>query len=199
MAQSRTVTALRAAAKGQVRVELDGRAWRTLPLEAVVRAGVAAGVELHREHARRLRREVRRLEALDVATRALRRRDLPERALAERLARRGVAEPERARTVETLRRAGLVDDARFARSRAESLAGRGYGDAFIREDLARRGIAADAVEQALDALEPEPGRVAMLVRRRGATAATARFLARRGFAEDSLEQLVAAVEAAEVG
>src|SRR6266511_748438 len=54
------VTALRAAGRGRVRVELDGQAWRVLPLEPVVRAGLAEGVELDRARLRTLARELRR-------------------------------------------------------------------------------------------------------------------------------------------
>ncbi|MBA2476573.1 MAG: hypothetical protein H0V40_11540, partial [Actinobacteria bacterium] len=84
-----TVTALRAHGRRLVEVEVDGGIWRTLPSEAVVAAGLARGVELDRPRARSLRRELRRLEAIGVAARSLRRRDLSERALEERLGRAG--------------------------------------------------------------------------------------------------------------
>ena len=51
-----TVTALRAAGRERVQVELDGRSWRTLPTSAVVAAGLHTGVELDRERARALSR-----------------------------------------------------------------------------------------------------------------------------------------------
>ncbi|HVM69489.1 MAG TPA: hypothetical protein VM204_06605, partial [Gaiellaceae bacterium] len=66
------MTALRAVTAGRVAVDLDGEPWRTLPLEAVVRAGLAAGRPLERAQARTLARELRRLDALRVATGALR-------------------------------------------------------------------------------------------------------------------------------
>ena len=65
-----TVTALRDDRRGRVAVELDGAPWRVLPLEAVVRAGIAEGRLLDRNALRLLRRELRRAEALRVATRA---------------------------------------------------------------------------------------------------------------------------------
>src|ERR687892_2390089 len=117
----RTVTALRGRPKGRVRVELDGEPWRTLPAEAVVRAGLAVGCVLDRPTVRTLRRELRRAEALTRAGRALRSRDLPERALDARLERAGFAEHEREATLGTLTRAGLVDDARYAHARAAAL------------------------------------------------------------------------------
>src|SRR5438445_12895222 len=82
---------------------------------------------------------LRRAEALAVAGRALRRQDLSERGIAERLARASVAPAAVEESLAVLSRAGLVDDSRFARTRATSLAERGYGDAAIRHDLERPG------------------------------------------------------------
>src|SRR5438045_155835 len=83
------VTALRAPRPGRVVVELDGVAWRTLPLDVVVRSGLRVGEELDRPRLRLLRRELRRHEALEAAARALRHRDHSVRALDEKLERRG--------------------------------------------------------------------------------------------------------------
>ena len=184
------VTALRSAGRN-VRVELDGTPWRTVPLEVAVRAGLAAGRALERPQLRLLRRELRRHEALRASTGALRHRDLSTRELEERLRRRDVAPAEREAAIETLRSAGLLDDERAARSRARVLAERGYGDAAIRFDLDRRGVAGETAEAAVAELEPEHGRAAAIVARRGGGAATARLLVRRGFTEDSVEAAMA--------
>ena len=63
------VTALRRDRHGHVAVELDGAYWRTLPLDAVLRAGLAVGTELDRPRARTVRRELRRAAALAAAAR----------------------------------------------------------------------------------------------------------------------------------
>ena len=186
------VTALRSAGRGRgVRVELDGELWRTLPLEVVVRAGLAQGRPLDRAQLRVLRRELRRHEALQASTAALRARDLSTRELEERLRRRDIAPAEREAAIEVLRGAGLVDDERFARSRARTLADRGYGDAAVLADLERRGLDAEIVAAALDELEPEQARAAAIVARRGGGVATAKFLARRGFEDDTVEAAMA--------
>jgi SOS response regulatory protein OraA/RecX len=189
------VTALRSAGRGRgagVCVELDGEPWRTLPLEVVVRAGLAQGQTLERAHLRVLRRELRRHEALQASVRVLRQRDLSTRELEERLRRRrDVAPADREAAVETLRSAGLVDDARFARSRARALADRGYGDDAIRADLERRGIEPETTAAAVEELEPERGRAEAIIGRRGGGPATARYLARRGFHEDVVESAMA--------
>ncbi len=173
------ITELRPARRGQVRVELDGAPWCTFAVDVVVRAGLRTGLELDRER--------RRHRALTVAARALRHRDLSERRLADRLARAGVRAPERAEALDTLSRAGYVDDARYAQQRARSLAARGLGNRAIRFALERDGIDAETGEQALAALEPEATRAEALAARKGLTKATARYLARRGFGEDAVE------------
>jgi SOS response regulatory protein OraA/RecX len=185
------VTALRADRPGRVVVELDGARWRTLPVEAVVRAGVESGAVLDRPRARTLARELRRLRAFEVAARSLRSRDRSTLELAGRLEARGIATAERELVLRTLGSAGLVDDARFAAGRARALAERGAGDALIRDDLERRGVAADAIAAALGALRPEGERAAAIVTRRGSSPATARFLAARGFDEAAIEGAVA--------
>jgi regulatory protein len=129
--------------------------------------------------------------ALAVATRALARRDFSARGLRERLRRAGVSPAEAEDVVGALRRSGLVNDSRFALSRAQSLAERGKGDAAIRYDLEQQGLAGDEIEVALTSLEPERERAERVIARRGGGAATARLLARRGFDEDVVEAAVA--------
>jgi SOS response regulatory protein OraA/RecX len=182
-----TVTALREDQRGRVAVELDGVPWRTVPVDVAVRAGLAEGRALERQDLRLLRRELRRAEALMVAGRALRTRDLSKQRLAERLARAAVSPAARKQSLDVLAGAGLLDDARLARNRAEILADRGYGDAAIRHDLERRGIAGEPIQAALVELEPELVRARRLVVRRGAGPRTARFLAGKGFGDEAVE------------
>jgi len=188
---AKTVTSLRAAGPGRVAVELDGERWRTLPLEAVISAGVEAGAPLDRARARALAQELRRVRAVRVASAALRTRARSARELEERLEVHGVGARERERTVGVFASAGLVDDRRFAETRARALAERGSGDELIREDLERRGVAAEALDAAVTALEPEHERAAAIVARRGPGPKTARYLAARGFSEEAVALAVA--------
>jgi regulatory protein len=132
-----------------------------------------------------------RPDAVETALRALRLRDRSAAELDARLAERGVGAAEREEALETLERIGYVDDGRFARLRAEQLAGRGSGDALIRHDLERRGVALEQIEAALELLEPERDRAARIVARRGSDPKTARYLASRGFGEEALAVVVA--------
>jgi regulatory protein len=182
------VTALRERADGRVAVALDGEVWRVLPVDAVVRAGLRAGSPLDRERARRLAQELRRARALQTAGKALRHRDLSAQALTRRLAKRGVGPGARAEALGTLERAGLVDDERFARGRAQALAERNYGDPAIRHDLESQGIAAGLIETACGDLPSERTRAERVLAKRGRSAKTLRYLAARGFDSGILEE-----------
>jgi len=126
-------------------------------------------------------------DPLDLAARALRHRDRTRRQIDERLERAGVDDEAREEALDTLERVGYVDDARFAASRAEALAARGYGDDGIRAFLETEGAGAEAVEQALAALRPEAERARALVERHGASPRLAAQLQRKGFGEDAVE------------
>jgi regulatory protein len=130
-------------------------------------------------------------DAVEVALAALRYRDLSEHELEQKLAARGFPEEEREEVVATLRRTGLLDERRFAEARAASLASRGAGDALVRHELERAGVAPDVVADALDALEPEHERARAVVVRRGSGGKTVRYLAGKGFSSDAIAEAVA--------
>ena len=111
----------------------------------------------------------------DVALRALRAADRSRAELDARLERRGFGEDERSQALDDLERLGYLDDGRTALLRAERLAERGYGDAYIRADLERRGLPTD---EALAALGPESERAAPFADKGAA------WLSRRGFARE---------------
>jgi SOS response regulatory protein OraA/RecX len=138
-----------------------------------------------------VRRELRRAEALAVAGRVLRRRDLSRRGLAERLERK-VPPAVAAESLATLERAGLVDDRRVAEGRAQALADRGWGDEAIRHRLRAEAFDDAAVESALRDVGPEADRARRLIERRGPGPRTARFLAGRGFGEEAVEAALGA-------
>lgn len=187
------VTGLRERTRGRVAVELDGRPWRVLPTDAVVRAGLAVERPLDRSTARELAREVRRAKALTAATRSLAASDRSQRALDKRLAQAGHSAAAREDAIAALSRAGALDDARLAGSRAELLARRGYGDAAIRADLRRRQIEAETAASAVAALEPEPKRLRRVLDNERLTPALLRRLAGRGFSRESVDEVASSV------
>jgi regulatory protein len=128
-------------------------------------------------------------EATELALRALRHRDRSRRDLDERLERAGIPAEDRAEALDALVSTGLLSDERFAAERARSLVARNASDTLIRSDLRRHGISADAVEEILHELEPEPERAERIFRQRGGGERGLRYLAGKGFSRDSLETL----------
>jgi SOS response regulatory protein OraA/RecX len=130
-------------------------------------------------------------DALELALRALRHRDRSSAEVDSHLEARGVGESERRSTLETLVRTGVVDDRRFAESRASLFAERGAGDALIRHELRRAGLGPDDIEGAVATLASERERADRVVARRGGGPKTARYLVAKGFAEDVVHAVVA--------
>jgi regulatory protein len=131
----------------------------------------------------------RKAEAVDAAARLLRHADRSRAELEARLTEKGIDPVALSDALETLERVGVLDDARTASLRAANLAERGYGDAWIRAELERRGL---PTQEALAGLEHESARAARIVSEKGGGAATARYLARRGFDEETVEANFAA-------
>jgi SOS response regulatory protein OraA/RecX len=180
---------------GRVRVDLDGRVWRSVPVDVAARVGLTVGRRLDRPLARDLARALRRHQALGVAARALRTRDRSASEIAERLTRAAVPTSVRDEALDALERSGIVDDRRLASNRAAGLAARGWGDAAIRARLEEAGVGEEACAEALAGLEPERDRAASILERRGATAKTLRALVSRGFEADLVSELVGVVAA----
>jgi len=192
------VTALTAEPAGtHVVVELDGARWRRIPAEVALRVGLTRDSELGRGDLRTLGRELRRAEALAAATRALVHRDRSRATVLARLHAAGISRWAAGEALETLERAGIVDDGRFARSRASALAARGSGDALIEDDLRAAGVSDGDVQVALGALDPERERAIRVTATRGESRATARWLARHGFGQDAIEAALPTVVADE--
>lgn len=130
-------------------------------------------------------------DAFELALRLLARRDYAARDLERRLAGRGLSPAATRAALGQLHEHGLLDDARYARGRAAALAARGAGNALIRHDLERSGVALEEVEEVLASLEPERVRAEAIVRRRGGGPRTARYLRSKGFDDELVRVLVA--------
>jgi regulatory protein len=189
------VSGLRELPSGRVAVELDGARWRTVPAEVLVRVHLGVGEELDRPRARELARELRRARAIDIALRAVSRREQSTAELDRRLRQRGFAPGVRKETLNRLEHVGLVDDERYAMRRAESLSERGQGDEAILWRLERDGVARETAAKAVAALPPERQRARLVVAVQGTGVRTARELARRGFGEDAVEEALGEVVA----
>jgi SOS response regulatory protein OraA/RecX len=188
------LTAVRRTGRGRVALEVDGQAWRKVPEEVVLRAGLASGDELDRPALRRLRAELRRLEALATATRALARQDLSRARLSDRLRTSGVAPAEETQTLALLESNGLLNDRRLAVTRAAALAERGWGDDAIVARLESQSLEPEDVRAALASLPPECERAATLAAGTDNRRSTGQLLARRGFSPDSIEFVVGVLD-----
>jgi regulatory protein len=184
------LTKLRRAGPGRVALEVDGRPWRTVPDEVVMRAGLAAGLELDRPTLRRVRAELARARANAVAGRALARRELSAQELEARLERAGVGAELVGETTVAAVSLGVVDDGRFADSRAQQLAARGYGNAAIAARLEAAGVADDLVRSTVEALEPEAERARRLAGDAADLRKAVQRLAMRGFDAETIEEVV---------
>ena len=152
-----------------------GRARRLAVADAAARGDrprrARRGLRARPERARALARERRRLRALDVAAERCAPATDPSGSSTTGSRRVGVrAARTGSRRSATLQRAGLVDDARFAphagRERSPTAATATPRSATTSSD---RGLAAEAVAEALGSLEPEPrarSRARRSVRRR---------------------------------
>jgi SOS response regulatory protein OraA/RecX len=161
-----------------------------VPDEVVVRCGLSSGIELDRPLLRLLRWELRRAEALDLAGRTLRRRDLSRRRLSERLERGGVAPAAGRSALLALSEARIVDDARLANGRAETLAERGWGNAAIAARLEAEGIPEAEAGSAIAKLEPEAPRAARVAAGVSDPRKAWGLLTRRGFDEETIGGVV---------
>jgi SOS response regulatory protein OraA/RecX len=168
---------------------VDGEPWRTVPDEVVVRCGLRAGLELDRPLLRALRRELLHAEAVAIAARTLRRRDVSTKRLTERLSRAGVPPSAGTSAIGTLAEARILDDARLAASRAAVLAERGWGDAAIAARLTAEGIGEEDAREAIEGLTSEAARAADIAAAVNDARKTWALLTRRGFGESTIEDV----------
>ena len=138
-------------------------------------------------------------DAYECALRALHHRDRTAFEIEEHLRARGYSDDDRSRVVGRLLRTELVNDERFAHSRATSLAKRGAGNGLIRARLAEAGVADDLVDGALEAVDGEAARARRIVASRGASHKTARYLYGKGFSDEVIRSVIAEGDDGELG
>jgi regulatory protein len=132
------------------------------------------------------------------ALRHLAQRDHARQELTRKLAAHGSQE-EVAEVLERLEELGLLGDGRYAEGFVRARAGR-FGAARLGQDLARKGVDRDTIEQALAAIAPEDelGRARAVWARKFASAPAdprewarqARFLQGRGFATETIRKVL---------
>jgi regulatory protein len=167
------VSALRAQTRnrGRVNVYLDGH--YAFALTHDLAAELQVGQELSATEVEALRRRDAEAKVYRSAVRMIGRRPRSERELRRAWDRRGVSPEIQDRILERLRKAGLVDDAAFARAWVENRSQfRPRSARALRYELRTKGVAPEFVDQALEGFDEQ-----------AAAYAVARRAARR--AEDS--------------
>ena len=177
-----------------VRVFLDGRLWRDLPVEAV--GALSVGMRLDPEHQQELEARSAEAAALERVGRLLVVRPRSEAELRQRLDRAGVPPATVERVLDRLRSSGDVDDGAFARAWVDNrMAFRPRGAAMLRAELQRKGVPGSSIQAALAGMDEDEAAwaAAQRVSRRWAhldDGARRRklyaYLQRRGFRDDTI-------------
>lgn len=93
-------------------------------------------------------------KTLDAAARQLSYRALSKSALRQKLLDKDYPEQAVDYALAYLTEHGFLNDQQYAQSTMHSYTHRGYGTLRIRQELRRRGVAADEADEALDEYEP---------------------------------------------
>ena len=190
-----------------VRIQVGGHPYYTIPRSVAVAEKLEPGRPIDEGLHERLGRAADQEAAVRAALRILELRPYARADLGRRLVKRGHAREAVAAALDEVSALGLLDDSAFARSYAETRAGRGRGPMRVRRDLLTMGVARDVVDGALAAQWPDGAedtalplqlalrRAAQLgdlprpVKRRRLLA----YLMRRGFSGRTITQVVTQV------
>lgn len=184
------LTAIETTRRGRCALFGDGEFLFSVDPETLAKSGLCEGDTLDEQTLARLREQSDLRAAKDRALLLLSGRDHGAQELYQKLCR-SFDEHTAAAAVAEMQRLGLLDDAAFARRKAESLAARHKSRREIAAKLAALGLDRELIADALDALDTGEGEQAairpLLERQyRGKLAAGGRekvlaALARRGF------------------
>jgi len=216
------ITALTAVPKqvGRVAIEADGAAIGILFIEAVVSLGLAVGREVDAATIEAVAHQAAALRTYDRALRLLAARGRSVRELRRRLLAAKEPEEHVTAALERLEAMGALDDEEYARQLARSqMVGRGYAPRRLKQELARRGVARDVADRAIEVVIAEdaaPGSfgaeagvdltetIERLARKksRGLESVDAEtrsrrlyaFLARRGYDSDDIRRVIARLD-----
>jgi len=194
---------------GRFTIQVDGLERVTLSLDVIERLRLGAGAVLDDRIALAVEREAAILETYDRALNMLAVRGRSTAELRRLLLRKGEAADCVEAAIQHLLTAGLLDDASFARQFARSKAlGAGLSRRRLQQELARRGVARDVSNVAIEEALAEEGiddatSIERVARKKLPTlarldAATQRrrlsaFLARRGYDFDDINRVVGAL------
>jgi regulatory protein len=139
-------------------LDVDGAEIATLSIEAIERLRLGSGVPFDDRLALEVEREAGILDTYDRALNMLAARGRASADLRRILIRKGEPVDRVAIAIERLERAGFVDDASFARQFTRSKAvGAGLSRRRVQQELAKRGVARDVSDEAIETVFVEEG------------------------------------------
>lgn len=154
-----SITALKAQVKtpGRVSVFIDGHFAFGVNRDVVLEFGLRKGMDLSAETQCRILERESECRARSAALNFISYRDRSAEEIRRRLARSDYSEDVIESVVAYLRRAGLIDDDRFAVAYAEGrFKSGGYGPRRVRYDLRRKGIDRAVADRAVDEVFADP-------------------------------------------
>ena len=137
--------------KTRCNIEVDGRFYCGMKLDTVMQNHLKAGYIVTLEELSRLQLESEKQTALDKAMTHISVSMKTEREVRDFLKRKGYLEDVANYVVERMREYGFIDDNEYARQYAES-AGKRKGARVIEMELRRKGVASEAIEEAVEGI-----------------------------------------------
>jgi len=139
-------------------LDVDGAEVATLSIEAIERLRLGSGVAFDDRLALEVEREAGILDTYDRALNMLAARGRASADLRRVLIRKGEPADRVTIAIERLERAGFVDDASYARqfTRSKGVGG-GLSKRRVQQELAKRGIARDVSDEAIETVFVEEG------------------------------------------
>lgn len=142
--------------KGRVDVYADGEYLMSVSEDAALEAKLHVGMELNEKALLQVEHSVSLSRAKNKAYSYLSYGDMSEQKLFQKLCRCGFEDCIAAECVGKMREMGFVDDSRYAKALADSLANsKLYGPRRIIQELRQRGIDFETAQSALDGLKTD--------------------------------------------
>jgi len=134
---------------GRYIVEVDGRDFAVVNLDAITETKTKIGVVIDDARAAQLREAGEVVATYDRALNLLAFRARSSRELSRRLKEKGASAECIEQVITKLRDAGLVDDADFARQVARSKVSGGASKRRVQQELFKRGVERDVADEAV--------------------------------------------------
>ncbi|CAN5353915.1 hypothetical protein BH09GEM1_BH09GEM1_05070 [soil metagenome] len=196
---------------GRFEVDVNGRAFAALSVEALERCGISIGIDIS-DRVDAVLAEAARLAVYDRALNMLAFRARSATELARALVRKGADRAHVDQAIARLVEQGFIDDAAFARALARArVVGANHSNRRVQQELLRKGVAREVAEDAIGEVFEQEGvdpmaLVETAARRKMRTLASLEpavrrrrlygFLARRGFDADDIRRAMDMVERA---